>query len=886
MTGPMIITANSRLARVLRQDYDRKQIANGVKVWTPPDILPISAWLERSWRSWIYATNDANPVQLLTASQERANWETIVARSDAGKELLQVGPTAEAAASAWSLAHAWKIPFDASDWESARDTEAFRSWAAEFQTVSKKRNWISAARLPDFIASKIELGEVSAPPHVQLAGFAEFTPAQERLLNSLRRTGTVVEILPAPDRGGRQSAVRVGLVDSNQEIRAAARWVRKLLENSIRSGEGEPVIGIVVPELSKYRSTIERVFSEEFHPGTRLSPDEDSKRVFNISLGPALSEYPLIQSALRILRMNPTSAIAFDDATSLLRSPFLGNAQSEATACAELDLQLRRLREPELALSDITSLAPPGLKSALSLWQLEYSKTSGMLVPSEWSAAFSRELKSVGWPGDRPLDSTEYQTSVQWNEWLSEFSGLDASTGGISRAGAISMLQRLVKDEQFQPESEPAPVQILGVFEASGMSFDHLWILGMHDGVWPRSASPNPFLPLRLQRSLGLPQSSPQRELEFTILLTEQLLASASSVVVSHPENEGDAALRPSPLFSSLPQIPVDELELPLSPDYAEQLFRSRNLEKIDDSNAPQWNGAKARGGTSIFEAQAACPFQAFAKVRLGAEKLETPTPGLSPQDRGNLVHDVLAAVWKELGSHQTLITTNAGEISAVIHDSVAACIRELSLKRRALLEPRFAAIEQSRLQSMVSEWLDLEKKRRPFEVVSLETQRPVNIGGIDFTIRADRIDRMDDGTSVVMDYKTSMHGPREWDGDRPDAPQLPLYAVTADVPPAGVVFAVVKTGESRFTGLAASDGVIPGVKAVPGDGALASRVPQWRGVLEKLALDFQSGKALVDPKQPHQTCRTCGMQSLCRIHELNMSDEDVDSPDSEVAND
>jgi probable DNA repair protein len=882
----MIITVNTRLALVLRHSHDRNQIEKGHAVWTAPDILPIGAWLERSWHAWIYVTNVANPVQLLSTSQERAIWEGIVSRSAAGSELLQVAPTADAAASAWNLAHAWRVPFDGGDWDNTRDTEAFRGWADEFRRICDRRNWMSAALLPEFIAARIASGEIPVPAQIQLAGFIEFTPAQERVCEAMRRKNTLVEILQAPDRGGRQTAVRVGFIDSHQEIRAAAQWARKLLESSTHSGSREPVIGIVVPELSKYRSAIERMFAEELHPGGRLSPDQDSRRAFNISLGPALSEYPLIQSALRILRMNPTSTIPFDDVTSLLRSPFCANAQTEAAACASVDLQLRGLREPELTLSEISAASPPGLKSALSQWQLEYSKTSGRKVPSDWSEAFFRELKSIGWPGDRPLNSTEHQTSVRWNELLSEFAGLDASTGTVSRASAVSMLQRLAKDVQFQPESEPAPVQILGAFEASGMSFDHLWIVGMHDGEWPGSVTPNPFLPLRLQRNSNVPQSSPQRELAFAMLQTEKLLASSSRVVVSYPKSESDAALRPSPLFSALAEITISDLDLPSSPGHAEQLFRSRSIEKIDDSNAPEWNGAKARGGTSIFKSQAACPFQAFAKVRLGVEKIETPTSGLSPLDRGNLVHEVLAGVWKELGTHATLTTEKAGYLGAVIHDEVEASIRKMALQKRALREPRFAAIEQARLEKITNDWLELEKARMPFIVLPPEEKQRVIVGGIDLTIRADRIDRLDDGSCVVVDYKTSKHSPKEWDGDRPDDPQLPLYAVTAGVLLGGVVFGVVKDGESKFAGLTASDGIIPGIRAATGDDALANRVPQWRSVLEKLAADFRSGKAGVDPKQPHQTCRICGLQSLCRIRESNVTDEDVDSPISEATDD
>jgi hypothetical protein len=95
-----------------------------------------------------------------------------------------------------------------------------------------------------------------------------------------------------------------------------------------------------------------------------------------------------------------------------------------------------------------------------------------------------------------------------------------------------------------------------------------------------------------------------------------------------------------------------------------------------------------------------------------------------------------------------------------------------------------------------------------------------------------------------------------------------------------------VKAGESKFAGLTASDGILPGIRAATGDDALANRAPRWRKVLETLAADFRSGKAAVDPKQPHQTCRICGLQSLCRISESTASDEDVDSADSEAAGD
>ena len=884
MDSPLIITANTRLSRVLLEDFDRKQIANGKAVWTPPDILPVRAWLERSWRSWIYQNNVADPVQLLSDAQELAIWEGIVAGSDAGRELLQVAPTAEAAALAWLRAVEWRVPFDTEDWTDSRDTEVFREWAGEFQRICRKRNSISAAQLPEFVAAKISSGEIPIPSHIQLAGFSEFTPVQDHLFGTMRRRNSIVETLSAPHRSGRESAVRVKFNDSLHEIQMAALWARAQLEASLSKG-GTPTIGVVVSELSKHRSAIERLFAEELHPEGRMLPDRDSRRAFNISLGPALSEYPLIQSALRVLRMSPSDNISFDDVTTLLRSPFLAKSQTESAACAALDRQLRRRREPELTLSDVTAFAPQGLKSALGEWARDYARTIGMQFPSVWSAAFAGELNSIGWPGERPLNSAEFQTTVAWNALHSELAALDSVAGAVNRSTAVSMLVRLAAGP-FQPESAPAPIQILGELEASGMIFDHLWILGMHDGVWPRSTTPNPFIPLRLQRRLNLPESSAARALEFTQLLTDQLLASAAHIVVSYPSKEGDTDLRPSPLFSGIREIPANDLGLPAMFGYTQQLLRTQNTEEIQDSIAPPWKGSRARGGTSIFLYQAACPFQAFAKIRLGAEPFEPAEPGLSAIDRGILLHKVLEAVWRDLGSHETLVTESESYLSALVHDEIESCIRKMAATKRALAESRFAAIEQTRLERLVRDWLEIEKARKPFIVLPPEERQDVNVGGIALTIRADRIDRLEDGTHIVVDYKTSPHRPTEWDGDRPDDPQLPLYVITANVPMAGVVFGALKTGESRFAGLTSADGIIPGIKAATGDDALAKRELQWREVMENLAAEFRSGKAAVDPKNPNQTCRRCGLDSLCRIRESNFRDEGIDDSADEGSDD
>ena len=70
-------------------------------------------------------------------------------------------------------------------------------------------------------------------------------------------------------------------------------------------------------------------------------------------------------------------------------------------------------------------------------------------------------------------------------------------------ADAVSRLRRMAADTLFQPETPDVPIQVLGELEATGMQFDHLWVMGLSDETWPRGPRPNPFLPVELQRGAG-----------------------------------------------------------------------------------------------------------------------------------------------------------------------------------------------------------------------------------------------------------------------------------------------------------------------------------------------------------------------------------------------
>ena len=62
-------------------------------------------------------------------------------------------------------------------------------------------------------------------------------------------------------------------------------------------------------------------------------------------------------------------------------------------------------------------------------------------------------------------------------------------------------------------------------------------------------------------------------------------------------------------------------------------------------------------------------------------------------------------------------------------------------------------------------------------------------------------------GGHAIIDYKTGDTRVSAWLGERPEEPQLPMYAMGTAEQVDAVVFARVKAGDFKFNGLARRDG-------------------------------------------------------------------------------
>jgi ATP-dependent helicase/nuclease subunit B len=843
-TPGTLITATARLSRQLRREYDAAR-GREHRLWESPDILPRDAWLERVWREVTFRDPMQAPL-LLNSAQADALWEKAIRASEEVAEparvLLDLPATVSAASRAWDLFHVWEAPFDAADddaeFSHAADPAAFAGWKRTVEQELARNGWITKSQLPGAIAERVSAGVLPITGPLAYAGFQELTPADRRLFGAC----SAIEQRAAP-LSGPPTRCRVACESAADEFTHAAVWARGKLEANPSAR-----IGILVRGLAEHATTVTRIFDDILHPDVEFAPRQ-TRNAFQVSMGAALLDTPMVASAL--LALGLPQRLPLPDAAMLLRSPFLSVTR---VAGARMEAFLRQQGVEKVSFQiDAVRRALPGFAQAAA-------DCPARLRPSEWSVAFSRFLSLAGWPGTRPLSPVEYDTLDQWKALLSEFASLDLVLPRIDYARALARLRRMARARRFVDRDEDAPIQVMDIRQSVGTRWDAVWIAGLDASAWPEAPRANPFLPLSLQRALGMPHSSPERELADARRTTEALLSSAPEVVCSYARHAGEETLRVSPLIEDIAQVTltVTSPATMLRQTFAAGAMMPEMMQDQPPDQAPSLTaGTLQRGGMSVLRDQAACPFRAFAVHRLGARETDAADLGISPAERGSVAHEALDLLWRELKTQTELLALSREQTAALISRNVRAALDgRLSRRHKNRALDRARDLEQSRWERLIADWIEFERRRDGFEVVETEESRDVDVGGLKLRIKADRIDRLDDGSFAILDYKTSDKlSPKGWEGDRPDAPQLPLYYVKSDRDISAVHFAQLVPGDVETPGL--------------GGPELAERKAGWTTVVDSLGGSFLQGDAAVDPKQFPKTCEFCHLEALCRIGEL-----------------
>ena len=511
-------------------------------------------------------------------------------------------------------------------------------------------------------------------------------------------------------------------------------------------------------------------------------------------------------------------------ALELLRSPFFRFPDVGAAAVAALDRELTKSREvggfrvwrrmlddfqrlpvqsplPGMEEEEHTELAAVSalVHAAKRLAPLTDSETS----LSEKVDSFRSFLTEYGRPPDEEGEEdavgepTRHQRArgalLSILERLSEAARVVADPP-ISFQAFQDKLHRAIESQTFSTRAGRRGIQIVDARSVGLGAFEIVVLVGLNEGEWPARSDRNIFYPQWLLKDFGWPSDTELLAAE-RASFTELLRLSSDSVAVFRHELEEEIPTVASPFLEEITRaltgkeerVPTETLEglvisrvEALRTGLAPVAGRFVNDRKPAISELP-FLEPKTVSATA-FELYLRCPFKYFSRHVLGLEEEDVFDEGMTPMQRGILMHEILRKgfeQWDGFADQPRSITEDN------YHEAMAV-FRKVAAKR---LPPERRSLEMERLfggpgQTGEIEWLlrqEMEKeplRRRLVEhgfqghfqfPEGPDQEKPwfVRIKG-----RADRVDIDSRGLLHVLDYKS---------GRAPEARsslQVPLYAM------------------------------------------------------------------------------------------------------------
>ncbi|MCX7154916.1 MAG: PD-(D/E)XK nuclease family protein [Rhodocyclales bacterium] len=885
---PLVLCATARLATGLRRAHGELQVARGAVTWQALQSSTPAMWLEHLSSSALLRGEippAGVPGSFLSRPQERSLWEQAIARdTGAAAELFDREGMALAAMEAASLQRSWRIEIP--EPLHTEEYRAFLRWRDAVAEACQAGGWRTADEVMAWRIECIARGIGGLPARLGIAGFIAPDPLVSRLLVVLEARGVELFRLDF-GRGETAPAVGAELPDAEAECVAAARWARDWLTR-----DASARVRIAVADLPARRRLLESALEDCLHPDAVGAGWASLERDYAFAAGSPLAAEPLVDVALRLLQLHAHSQrVAQAEFGALLCGPGWSADVDEADARARIEAALRELLPPETSLERLTraavrqaeGLQAPRLVEQLGALLEAVRSAPRRQLPSVWAAVFAGLLEALGWPGQRSLLATERAAGDELREALGGLLALDGILGRVDGGEALRQLQRQCRDQAFAAMRQtPARVEMCSLADALAGPVDALWVMGLNEGAWPPAPRPNPLLPAELQRRAGIPAARADSLAMEAQSLQALWCDSAGEVVFSWAQREGERPLRASPLLAEIPRR--EWPPLPVLP------FSSEPLERLDDARAPLVGAAeRIRGGTALLAAQAVCPAWAFYQYRLGAAVLPEPTFGLDARARGSLLHAALEEFWRGRSLADLTQMDEAARV-AEIQRVVAHALAEFDRDAVEPLPPRLRQLEGERLQGLLAVWLEVEERRAPFRVVACEEKYPLDIEGLPVRVVIDRIDELEDGRLVVIDYKSGRRVSADsWADPRISEPQLPIYAALAfpDRAVAAIVLARVTRDEPGFLGLSEDDGLLPDVKSLDAQRKryAEDEFPDWETLrhlwaerITDLAREVRDGIAAVVFKD-EKAIEYCDVRPLLRVAERRQQFDEAGEP-------
>lgn len=323
----------------------------------------------------------------------------------------------------------------------------------------------------------------------------------------------------------------------------------------------------------------------------------------------------------------------------------------------------------------------------------------------------------------------------QWREAAAQAGSLPVDPREIP-----ALLRDAMDEVSVRPPYGGHPrLAIYGLLEARMSRADLVICAGMTEGSWPAAPTPDPLLAPPILRALGIPGA------DFRIGLAAHDLAAmlgAPEVVLSYAERDASGPAIPSRFLLRVHALldeedvvwETDAVQWGKALDHAAQGPAYRRPRPL-----PSRDQRRVDIAVTALDRLRSDPYQFYAASILGLKTVDPRDADPTPAWRGTAVHAILEA-WHRAGAPP-------GELIPLAERALAQMSAHPFM--RSLWRPRLLA---------ALGWIEDEQDRLAGEgrdVAAFECWGETRVEGVRIFGRADRIDRLADGTLAIVDYKT-----------------------------------------------------------------------------------------------------------------------------------
>jgi ATP-dependent helicase/nuclease subunit B len=302
----------------------------------------------------------------------------------------------------------------------------------------------------------------------------------------------------------------------------------------------------------------------------------------------------------------------------------------------------------------------------------------------------------------------------------------------------LTVLRDAMDRESVRPPYGGHPrVAIYGLLESRMTRADLVICAGLNEGTWPASPASDPFLAPAVLRALGVPGA------DFRIGLAAHDLAGAlgaRQVVLSRARRDAGGPVLASRFWLRVCALLGNNLPKDLKDSGIVQLARAIDRGETVPHHprpSPMPSAEQRRRGTfsvTTLDRLRSDPYQFYAQKVLSLSEMDLLDAEPTAAWQGTLAHQILEDWHDGKGTLAQLAEHHLAEMRA---------------------HPLMRALWRPRLMKAL-EWVEMTVAADPSRVpLAWEEEGKLDYRGVTITGKADRIDRLADGTLAVVDYKT-----------------------------------------------------------------------------------------------------------------------------------